>query len=673
MATPESSDHAFTQWAHDPARTIDERYLVYLVCRVADYAWWLKLSREEQLARRPRLIEPQALERFNLNPALVPAYSREETDHAASVAGHLVSFEPWLCHHTAKPIRDAGGLRFFPGLEKVSLGCSGVRDLSWLAELPHLRSLALNSGELEDLSVFRLVPGLRELSLNLDGALAPLFAPPLLWPDASPLGSLQKLEILRYGPNAAALRDLSFPAVREAGLSCVGQKDCHCLPDMPGLTLLSLRGVESLAGIDRYPLLRRLVISGPLRDFGDLPSLRHLTSLEVNTHWGWPRDVRPLARLPELRYVKFTQDSAQPMHYWAIPRDYWPLTGAPRLRQIEAPGADCIALDLQAINAALTPWDEDFLAPQAKSLPPLRFIASEKLDEKPPYEAPAPGDLGADPEMRFRERLWMAQRVRDRLNALVGHEYGVPSVDETRLGCREGREINLTIESQDLADRLPEALDIVRECMAGSPHDWWAHIWIRLRVPDALFTDQQRRWLAEIEAKYRERDDEIDHEHWAAKQRHLIDSTFQFRVASEEGENPDPDDFRPPGEAGGGGVRQVAGASAKPPGGGTRGGNDADEGEEAIPPEFRLRPYDEQEQNTGDDGVDDGDVATEIDTGPPEWFIEDHNAHPLADSYSVYGTLLLERFTVIPRTRATAETLMGRPVDEVIEGADPSG
>lgn len=654
MTSLESPSHAFTEWAHDPARSIDERYLVYLLCRVADSFWRSRLSREQQLARRPRHIDYHELERLNLNPALVPQYSREETDIAASVAGELVAFEPHLCMHTAKPIRDAGGLRFFPALERVSLGASGIRDLSWLAALPKLRALLFTSGELEDLSPLRHATGLRELTLQLDGAHAPLYAPPFLWPDATPLGSLQDLEKLTFGPNAAALQGLSFPALREASLSCAGQRDCHCLPAMPGLTILTLGGVESLAGIDRYPLLRRLVISGPLRDFGDLPSLRHLTSLEVNTQWGWPRDVRPLAGLPELRHAKFGKDERQSLSLWVIPRDYWPLAGAPRLRQIEAPGADCVALELQAINAALSPWDEDFLAPQAKPLPALRFIASERLDEVPPRTDTAPGALGADPEMRHRERLWMAERIRNRLNRLVGHEYGVPPVTELSLRHREGREICLTFETQDLAERLPEALDLVRQCLAESPHEWWVHVWIRLRVPDALFTEQQRRWLAQIKERYRDYDDEREHEKWQARQRHLIDSTFKVRIAREEGEEPDPNDFRPPGEAGSG-VREVAGVSIKP------------SGDEEIPPEFRLRPFDEQDQNTGDDGVDEGDIATEIDTGPPQWFIEDPNAHPLAETYSVYGSLLLDRFTVTLRTRATAETLMGRPVDEVIE------
>ena len=81
--------------------------------------------------------------------------------------------------------------------------------------------------------------------------------------------------------------------------------------------------------------------------------------------------------------------------------------------------------------------------------------------------------------------------------------------------------------------------------------------------------------------------------------------------------------------------------------------------------DFTLKPFDEQEQNDGDD-IDDGGTSVDTDDDPPDWFLEDPEGHPLADSYRIFATLTFDAFYVWPNLAGTAESLMGRKVDAYI-------
>lgn len=674
VAASDFADHSpFTQWAHDPARTIDERYLVWLLCHAAQRAWWMNQDLTWRRENRcPAIIDHQTHQRYRLNPALVPTYSEGETQFAARHAHFLTTFEQPGTSSGARPIRNAEALRFFPALETVKLGNTGLSDLSWVEELPRLRCLQVSSGELEDFTPLACAPRLRNLILHLCSELPETPAPPLLWPDVRALSALEELEVLCFYPNAAALQGLHFPRLREARLICQGQRDAHCLPEMPVLSVLVCEGMESLRGINRYPELRNLTVGGSLRDFGDLPALRHLTSLTLNTQAGWPRDLGPVATLPELRVANFGGEH---------PRNFWPLAAAPKLRRLEAHSATGVALDVQAINAALLPWDHDFLAPEPRPLPPLRFVADEPvLAAKPGDDIPDP-DLLADPEIFFREMEWMADRCRRAVSDLLGHDDGL---------CREGtsgasrtalrRTVSFSVQTQDLAERLPEFIDLLRRSMAESPRDWVFKISVFLRVPNHLFDEQRKQWLKQIESRYgrwreespEERDLEI--ERYRQTRQHLMDSAHRLRTATEDGETPEPEDFTPPevvGPTGRGTPRPVT-ATPNDRTGDARPADDDFETDDDIPDDFRLRSFDEQErerQRDGDDhrrGGEDG-PAVKSDPDPPDWFVEDPNAHPLAGSYSLYGQLTWDTFRVDKIILPTAESLMRRKAEEIDE------
>ncbi|MCB1066072.1 MAG: hypothetical protein KDN20_24535 [Verrucomicrobiae bacterium] len=663
-STPPAKLPPFPEWALDPARTAAERYLIWLLCNTAARTHWMGLPPEERVVVSAPLIPSEIMKIYYLNPALVPPIEEEDVTLAAEMIPMVTDFPLNVSmSFQCRQIQDGAALAFFPALERINLGSTTLSDLSWLAHLPRLRHLQITSGDLEDLSPLARVPQLQSLHLNLTGGGTTRLAPPLLWPETGAMAALQELEVLHFSPNAAALEGLSFPRLREARLTCAGQRDCRVLPDMPELRILTLNGVESLRGIGRFPQLRNLTLAGPLRSFGDLPELRELTCLQVNTQAGWPRDVAPLATLPELRAVCFLGE---------VPRNYWPLAGAPKLRVLETHRAVGIDLDVQAINAALSPWDVDFLAPEPRlPLPPLRIVSAHDFRPFLPDTEWTDPDQLADPEMFCRELVWMDKRCQSRIEAMIGHPYGLNTVSSSTYTHHRSRSHNFYVQSQDLADRLPELVDLLRLIMAESPHDRVFRIVIHLRVPTELFGEKERRWLKIIEEQYRHHDDDDDDsvERYRLTQQHLIDTAYRLRTASEEGETPEPADFAPPEALGPTGHGKPKPVSAT----GETGGDDEDE----TPDDYRLRSYDEQEKDGHDasdgEGNDDGDLKVETDPDPPEWFFEDPNAHPLSHSYNLLALVTRDTFVVNSRHLPIGASLMRIPIDEVEDLDSGSG
>ena len=633
----------FSRWALDDARTADERYTIWLLCestRLQEH--WL-LSRENP-GRIYRSTPHHYFKELFLNPGLIPAFTERDTETAAAMIPHLKKFPHILpIGHESRPIRDAGALRFFPALESVSLSISEVRDISFLEALPLLTAFSLHTGELDDLSPLRHCRGLRELSLGLSGTGYPAFAPPLHWVDASPLAALTALESLNYYPNAAVLEGLAFPALKTAslGTGSTVQPDCRFLPDMPAVRHLRLDGVQSLRGISRFPALRSLDISGPLRDWGDVAALPRLMCMEVSTGFGWPRDVTPLAAAPELRWICFAGE---------MPRNYWPLTAAPKLCEIEAPQSKTIQIEVQAINAALTPWDQIFATVPPRAVPPLRFVAADSRVIPRMPDTPHQ-DFVDSPVLFLRELWWMDRKAHGMVSRMLGDDDWRGSRSRPS-GSNNQRSLHFAVATQAAADRLPEIIETLRQAMATSAHDWDFHFGIHLKVPRHQWGPERWRWFKEISSQWEDEDEEGSHERWKLTQQHVIESNFRKRTAEAEGEEPDPDDLTPPQQ-----IRPEAYLHTVPAVG------DPDEEKEK---DFALKPFDEQEQNDDDDD-DDSSVKTKEDE-PPDWFLEDMDGHPLAESYRLYGMLTLDTFYIWPNLAATAESLMQRPVDETLPG-----
>lgn len=648
----------FSKWALAEERTVAERYLILEICDACS-VFECRQRPPEQRGRIEHRLDYKLKQHLMLNPLDLPPITAADTEMAARFGPELEAYGGGgSCSEPA--LGEAGEvLRFFPSLENVSMGFSTMRDISFIESLPHLKSLGISSGDLEDLSPLRSRPELRHLRLTLNGGGPPMFAPPVHWLDASPLGALTELESLSFGPNPAVLRGLSFPKVTSATLwseHCV-QPDCDHLPEMPALRQLTLSGVQSLRGISRFTQLRHIIVSGPLRDFGDIAALPHLDCLEVNTDQGWPRSVAPLAKMPALMWVSFGGE---------IPRNYWPLAGAPRLRGIEVPRCPTVALEIQAVQAALPPWGELFGQPEPRPLPPLRFVhVSSKADRKhlPSFNPPPDPDWTAHPKRFELELRWMQTCIMDSLREFLGSEDGFHT-DHSR-STWKNRQTKVEIETLDVALKLPGVLDAIRRALAFSPHpDWEVCIYLNLRLHFTDMTDQQKKWLKQIEDRSNFWDDEFDHEKYQAKQRHIIDTQFLLRTSAEEGEKPDEEDFVPPpilkDEPGSGKLVSASGPAA-----------DEDDGDGEVEDDYALKPFDEQDQDNSDGDDASGGVTTAPSPTPPPDFWDDPYAHPLSDSYRFWAKLTFDTFYhTLGNNLATVCQLMGRRPDECHYGPD---
>ncbi len=640
----------FSQWALDDARTHDERYLIFLLCDECRLIEFHRLPLEERRVTMFRSLPYEMWKEYYLNPLLMPTFTVADTERAAALAPWLTKFDQHWSHER-RHIGDAGSvLRFFPALEEVKLGTTGLKDVSFLKDLPRLRKLQFSSGVLEDLEPFRHCAALRDLSLGFSSGGPPHFTPPLYWLDARPLEALTELEYLTLSPNPAILAGMKFPMLHSAqfsGGNCM-QPDCNHLPEMPALRLLKLDGVQSLRGISRFPELLHLCISGPLRDFGDISALTHLSCLDVETTEGWPREVSPLTALENLLWVRFGGD---------IPRNYWPLSQAPRLCELQVSDkVPAVQLEVQAINAALPEWDTLFGLPELRPLPPLRFVTVDAGGDTSvlPKSLPVPGpEYLQHPKLFHLELVWMHCRALAAARKVVGDEHGVsflgpPAESNWTRSC------NFNLQTLEAARLLPKILEALREAMAASPHPWVFGICVSLRLTKMEMTEQQKKWLVEMEEASRQRSDEFDLERYRLTQSHLIETQFRLRISEEEGEEPDPEDFIPPEE-----IRPEFRRSLVP-------ANPESDDETEDNPDFALKPFDEQEQNT-EDGKDDGEdknVTTAPPPEPPPNFLDDPYEHPLADSYRIYSTLTFDTFYDHGRNWATAVHLMGREPDE---------
>ncbi|MBL9115255.1 MAG: hypothetical protein JNJ83_09650 [Verrucomicrobiaceae bacterium] len=649
-------------WALDPERTLDERYLLLLLTDACRQHRYLETPTSERPPTLVQIMGFRERKQAQLTPLELPRLSLGNAALLAEVAPHLTSFISPISY-SERAIGEAGSvLRFFPALETLALGSTSMKDISFLESLTHLVEFQINSGELEDLSPFVHCTHLKRLSLGLSGEGAPHYAPPLFWLDTSPLAALVALESLTFSPNPAALSALRFPKLTTAsfgGERCV-QRDCTTLPDMPALRFLTLSGVQSLRGIQRYPELRHLIVRGSLRDFGDLPSLQHLDCLEVCTGQGWPRRLEPLTTLPALEWVRFTGE---------CPRNYWPLSGAPKLCQLEVTGCPIVALDVAAINAALPSWDMHFSLPVPRPLQPLRFIAvdhggdTSALPVSSDTEHP---DYTKHPQRFVLELIWMFKRLRALGKTLVDDETAFSAIYTPTHTYRYGRVLNLSIESIDAARRLPEVVEAIRQQLAYARHtDWLIHLSVNLRIRYEHMSADQKRWLDEMK---QDSLDDFDDEHmkkWSATQKHILETQYRIRASEDAGEELDPEEFDVPEILSG---ETLGGQLVNPNGQPTNNENEEN-------PDFSLKPFDEQEQNpTGDDddSDDNSDIAIAPPPEPPPSFWDDPYGHPLAATYRIYAMVNEQGlYHNAYRTLPTLCQLMGREPDEYYPATEP--
>jgi hypothetical protein len=597
---------AFIRWALDDARTVEERFPIELLVEEG-VRWWnarRKIYDSESFAT----YRQRARER-KLNPAYEPQYSEESLRKASGRIAELTQWWP----RGEQAIRSLSVLAFLPNLEWLWMEGCAVEDLSPIAGLTKLRKLQMSISGGEDFTPIGRCTTLRELSLGFGTT----------WPDFSGIGALTELETLDLRGNLLALpRGVVFPKVRRANLACIplAARNVADLPGLPACEFLTVQGVERLDGIERMPGLRNLTVAGRFRSFEPVASLKELTWMAVtapNVHdpEGQPRDIAPLARLPKLHYFIIGPDYV----LFDMPRDYSPFAEAPALRELVVKRCPPVEMEVAAINAGLPPWDDLFLAPEPRTLPPLRMIvAPYKNHPHHEQEHLGEGETGLiDTGIRQCEGKWAGEFLQRFISEKIGHgDWG----EAKATGA--SHTLGITVESFDVVERFPEILQATREVIARLRHDYIAHFMITLRVKPPEPTPAQK----ELQKQFQEKQDEWEYEKDMHEREEYLERLHQLELKKQQGEEIDPGEFSPP-----------------------------------DPAPYPKPPWETEEDGDEDDNGS-GDIAVKKKPDPPPSLWDD-NEHPLADNYSLMGILTLDEAWFLPHHRGIAVHLMRREPD----------
>ena len=519
METLSELQKAFVAWALDERLNIEEAFCAELMVEGG-----LPINDGRPFPTNRDMAEEAARrKRRQVNPAHRAKLRREDVEEAARkiplVASSLLSG-----YSDDRTLRDISGLRFFPHYTTVNLNQTELTDISPLAALPKLESLTIMDKEIEDLRPLGKCKALRTLSLYLYRA----------WPKFAGLEDLP-LETVLLHFNLLSLANIpALPHVRTAKFSTEWTlPDATHLPAMPQVKVLDLeaRTIERLDGIERYPQLCNLTVSGPIRDLRPLTALTHLTHLTIRGCYHRPEilgNLAPLCALPELR--KLTLITAAPM-------DLFVLMDAPKLREVVTENSDSNARDAETLAASLHSWDEDFLAPAPRPLPPLRFAAVDgKIIDRDYHTialfADGPSGWDGDLQMRESETRWFEQYVTGQINRLMkGAAWGKTMSYSGRVrGC------HVDLWGMEAAGRLEEVVELLRRALAQCRYTGA----VTLRIYSESYEPEPER---EPETDEDILEEHRDYEAREAEAARLREKRQRYEQLRAEGAKIDPEEF----------------------------------------------------------------------------------------------------------------------------------
>ncbi len=613
---------AFVRWALDDARNVEERYTTELLVEKGLSLW----NARRRIFERMDFNAMQERKRQRAqNPAYDPRYTEQALRRAAEAFPEMNSLSEF-CSFDDRPIRDIEILRFLPKLEEVHLRNTEIADVSPLAELPRLRSLHFGSHACRDLRPIARCTALQDLQLYLHKH----------WPVVDGIADLPAVESLLLKGNLLVFKSAVFPHVKFASLTCepLAASSVRDLPQIPNCEFLSIGGVETLDGIEAFPRLRNLKLQTSAESFAPLAGLKALTCFTARDFE--PIDVAPLVRVPNLQYLCFNTWNKERMRP-VKPRDLAPLVEAPALRELEIVGNPLLETEAAAIQAGLPSWDELYLLPEPRPLPPWRLLAwpPNKIpqghqDNRMPGE-PELIDIG----LRQRELRWASRFFRRAIDKKLGTTEWSEPPEESPLQefhphiiSPTHRSLTFEFQSFGLLDKFPIVVEAVRECLARLRPDYHICLWVRLTVPRRKPTKAQ----IALQEKFDREFEDAEFERMRRERAEYLERLHRFELQKQEGMKVNPKDFAP-GER------------------------------EPLP----VAPWEREDDEEDDSNSDaEGDIAVKEKPDPPPSMF-DENDHPLSNNYHLMAHFTLTECYVFNNERGVAEYLLHRPCDEVIE------
>ncbi|MEK7949230.1 leucine-rich repeat domain-containing protein [Luteolibacter soli] len=383
-----------------------------------------------------------------------PTFKREHVTPAVEILGK----RDWLSlqqTNGGRPIRDIGALRFFPGLDGLSLSENEITEISAIAGFKDLRRLHLKGNLIRNLSPLADCSKLEQLEIQSNPV-----------EDLSVLATLPSLKRLTISADQLPVlgKVAMLPELVELDVSFIDAKPLdsfHHLPAMPKLGTLCGVDTQSLAGLERFPSLRNLVNFG-----GDFESLEPLVALPQLTHFNFPgtklKDLAPLSRVTGLRAIWINTSSKI--------LDLTPLESIPSLRDVSVRCAGKEPAALEALRKKLISWDEDFLSATPRYTPSQKLeILDEKafaaLDREAPYGTWNPeGNSG----LLGSELDWLDRKIKAELEKWLEEDddYYFP------YQWQECRWRDLQLMSEASLGALSHVVEDIQRVLSHSKNDW---------------------------------------------------------------------------------------------------------------------------------------------------------------------------------------------------------
>jgi hypothetical protein len=512
----------FIAWALSPDRTLEEAYCAERLVEQGRLYW-----PSSNPGRRPES-SPQEQERKKkrrLNPA--HRVQLEEAEVCCAVEKLLMMDRLDLDSESDRPMRDISGLRFFCHFRHLNLGGNALNDAGALRGWTTLESLSIRDDALEDLTPLAALTKLRSLHLSIRSP----------WPNLKGLEALEELAFFHWRGNLLSLEDIPrLGRVCQARFEMgpcgnIPVPSVNCLPEMPWLEAFEIDPLFRLDDITRWPRLRNLSVGGPFKDLRPLGGLRALTHLVLRGDV--TRDLSPLARLPELRRLEVRSQH---------PHDYSVLAEAPRLHEVRAEGCKINRMELATLHAVLAPWEDEFLAAQARPRGNTRFVVchQKELPSNPRKALSPEARWNDDPEMTASEGRWFNQRLQSALDGLLGKGgWG-------RLSPGWTGSATLSITRMEAAEQLAAIVETTRELLCATLLPWVVQFSVSLTEEEDSIGDTNDESDDEARTIQRAVKDRKEYLERQKEQEAYLEREHRLRLLQQEGKPVNPDEFAPP-------------------------------------------------------------------------------------------------------------------------------